>query len=58
MDQNDVEKLAREERNRYAREWRAKNKARVKEINRRYWKRKALGKICEGKSKSGVIDGA
>lgn len=32
MDEN-----AREERRRYQREWRAKNKDRVRAINQRYW---------------------
>ena len=32
---------AREARNQYAREWRAKNRDRVREINRRYWEKKA-----------------
>ena len=32
---------ARLERNRYAREWRAKNKDKVREANRRYWEKKA-----------------
>lgn len=32
---------AKMERNRYAREWRARNKDRVKEANRRYWEKKA-----------------
>ncbi len=31
----------REEYNRYHREWRAKNKERVKAYNKRYWERKA-----------------
>lgn len=31
---------AREERNRYQREWRAKNKDRVRAIHRRYWEKK------------------
>lgn len=36
----ELTEAARLERNRYVREWRAKNKERVKEINRRYWERK------------------
>lgn len=32
---------ARETRNRYAREWRAKHPDKVKEARRRYWERKA-----------------
>lgn len=37
----DIEKKAREERNAYFREWRAKNKDRVKAINKRYWENRA-----------------
>lgn len=43
----DEEKLiekAREERNKYFREWRRKNKDKVKAINKRYWLKKALEK--------------
>lgn len=32
---------AREERNAYLREWRKKNKERVKNYNKSYWERKA-----------------
>lgn len=32
---------ARIARNQYIREWRAKNKSKVKEANRRYWERRA-----------------
>ena len=32
---------AREERNAYLREWRKKNKDKVKKYNSNYWKRKA-----------------
>ncbi len=35
-----IDELAREARNRYYRDYRAKNKNRVREINRRYWARK------------------
>lgn len=42
MTDKEMQELARKERNRYHREWRAKNKDRVKEINNRYWAKKAL----------------
>ena len=35
------ERAAVEERRKYQNEWRAKNKDRVKEYNRRYWLKKA-----------------
>ena len=37
----EIEKKAREEQARYQREWRAKNRDRVREINARYWRRRA-----------------
>ena len=37
-----VEELARDERLAYFRQWRAKNKDRVRENNRRYWEKRAL----------------
>ncbi len=41
----DIEKIAREERNAYFREWRAKNKDKVKAINKRYWENRAKNNI-------------
>ncbi|EOT2968934.1 hypothetical protein [Clostridium perfringens] len=38
---------AREERNAYLREWRKKNKERVKNYNKSYWERKAKKKVSE-----------
>ena len=32
---------AREKKNAYLREWRKKNKDKIKEINKRYWEKKA-----------------
>ena len=39
-----LEEMAREERLAYYRDWRAKNKDRVKENNRRYWERRVLAR--------------
>lgn len=36
-----LEKLARQIKNQKAKEWRDKNKEKVKEINKRYWLNKA-----------------
>ena len=44
MDQNVDYEAAREARNSYAREWRAKNKEKVRETNSRYWARRAARK--------------
>ena len=41
----DIEKIAREERNAYFREWRTKNKDKVKAINKRYWENRAKNTI-------------
>lgn len=40
-----IEKLAKEERNAYYREWRAKNKDKVKAINKRYWENRAKNNV-------------
>ena len=48
MTANEVRELARQERNRYSREWRAKNKDRVRETNRKYWERRAAKLAAEG----------
>lgn len=40
-EQDRIEKLARELRNKKAQEWRKNNKEKVKEINRRYWLKRA-----------------
>ena len=39
-----IEALAREFKREYFRKWRAANKDKVKENNRRYWEKKALEK--------------
>lgn len=44
-----IKDLAREEKNKYLREWRKKNPDRVREYNRRYWRKKAAEKKKEGK---------
>lgn len=37
----DIQEIVKAERNKYQREWRANNKDKVKEINRRYWIKRA-----------------
>jgi hypothetical protein len=39
--------MARQERNRHLREWRANNKDKVKEYNERYWIKKAEKSLAE-----------
>ena len=36
-----IEEMAKQERREYYRQWRAKNKDKVREINRRYWEKRA-----------------
>ena len=38
----ELQKLATEERKRYYKEWRAKNKERIRLTNARYWAKRAL----------------
>lgn len=45
----EIERMAKEMRNRYAREWRKKNPQRVRESNRRYWMRRAEREAFERK---------
>ena len=44
MSEKEIQELVREERSRYAREWRARNKDKVAANNRRYWEKKALAR--------------
>ena len=41
MTDQQIQAKAREERNQYLRQWRAKNKDKVRAINARYWAKKA-----------------
>ncbi len=40
-----LEEIAREERRQYFKRWRKKNPDKVRENNRRYWKRRAAKRI-------------
>lgn len=42
---SEIEEIARQMRNKKAKEWRDKNKDKVKEINKRYWLNKAKKQI-------------
>jgi len=46
-----IDEMAQSEKNEYLRNWRAKNKEKVKRYNNEYWKRKAHKKLAgqEGK---------
>ena len=54
MNQTDIDEMARQERNRYFREYRARNPEKVKEANRRYWAKRAAKLSAE----KGVINHA
>ena len=45
MNREEIQELVREERRRYAREWRAKNPDKVKAANARFWEKKALERL-------------
>ena len=45
----EIERMAREAQNKYAREWRKKNPDKVREINRKYWVRRAQREAGEWK---------
>lgn len=47
MTDAEIKELARQEQNRYHREWNAKNPDRRREINRRYWERRAARLAAE-----------
>lgn len=40
-----LEELAKEEERNYRRSWRAKNRERIREYNRRYWLRRAQREV-------------
>jgi len=44
-----LEELAREKQREYLREWRKRNPDKVKEYNKRYWRKKALEMLKENK---------
>jgi len=45
----EIQELAREKQREYLREWRKKNPDKVKEYNKRYWRKKALEMLKESK---------
>lgn len=45
----DIKEIARQIKNQKAREWREKNKDKVKAINKRYWEKKAREYIAKEK---------
>ena len=47
-----IEEIARKLRNKKAKEWREKNKDRVKAINKRYWEKKAKQYLAKEKEEN------
>ena len=56
MDEKEIGKLAAEEQKAYQREWRVRNKAKVRKYNKSYWERKALKKLESQDNKQEVKD--
>ncbi len=50
-----MDEKAREERREYFRQWRAKNRDKVKENNRRYWVRRAAKRSAEAKKEREAV---
>ena len=48
-----LQERAAEERREYFRQWRAKNKDKVRENNRKYWERRAAKKAAETEQEAG-----
>ena len=56
MEAKTNETLIREEKNRYHREWYAKNKDKVKAANKRYWLKKLAASEQSGENNDGRQD--
>lgn len=55
MDENtDLKEVARQIRNQKAKEWRLKNKDKIREINKRYWLKKAKEKLAEDEKREEI----
>ncbi len=52
MTEAQIAEIARAERLEYFRKWRAANKDKVKEANRKYWQRKAEKRLQEESAKN------
>ena len=46
MGEKEIQELVREERRRYAREWRKKNPEKIRAANQRYWERKVQARLA------------
>ena len=54
MGEREIQELVREERRRYAREWRKKNPEKVRAANQRYWERKVKARLAADDNRQGV----
>ena len=57
MTDTQIAEMARAERLEYFRKWRAANKDKVKEANRKYWERKAEKRLQEENEKNNATSG-
>lgn len=56
MSDKEIQELVKEERRRYAREWRARNPQKVQAANKRYWEKRALMRMKNGGSETTHVD--
>lgn len=56
MTDAEIKELARQEQNRYHREWNLKNREKRREINRRYWERRAIRIAEERKAEQATAE--
>lgn len=54
MNKKMIEAVAKEERLKYFREWRRKNKEKVKRHNKNYWEKKAKEKLLKEEQKNEI----
>jgi hypothetical protein len=45
VSEKEIQELVKEEKRRYAREWRAKNSEKVRAANQRYWEKRAQKRL-------------
>lgn len=56
MNNEEMKELARQERNRYFREYRKRNPDKVREANRKYWERRAAKAVAEKEAQNAATN--
>ena len=56
MNNEEMNELARQERNRYFREYRERNPDKVREANRKYWERRAAKAVAEKEARNAAAN--